>query len=144
MKRFFVAATILAAGTMSTELVQAATVPEYYTVTVEFASKAGEKQKADFKCHRGKTCRDVIVLSLDGKMEEVAFVSRAVDDEALEVRLESHAMGAAATIDTVASVEPYEVGKSWQKNVVRTKQVMTPAKWDKIVVEKGTVRFTLR
>jgi hypothetical protein len=144
MKRFFLAAAVLAAATMSAELARAAAVPEYYTVTVEFVSKAGEKQKADFNCHRGKTCRDVMMLSLDGKLEEVAFVSKAVDDEALEVRLESHAMGAAATIDTVASVEAYEIGKSWQKNVVRTKQVMTPTKWDKKVVEKGTVRFTLR
>jgi hypothetical protein len=144
MKWFFVAATVLAGAAMSTELAQAATLPEYYTVTVEFASKAGDKQKADFKCHRGKTCRDVMMLSLDGKMEEVAFVSKAVDDEALEIRLESHVMGAAAKIDTVGAIEPYEPGKSWQKNVVRTTRIATPQKWEKQVLEKGTVRFTLR
>jgi hypothetical protein len=144
MKRFFLAATILGAETMNAGLARAAVVPEYYTVSVEFTSTAGDKQKADFKCHRGKTCRDVMMLSLDGKMEEVAFVSKAVDDEALEVRLESHAMGAAAKIDTVGAIEPYEPGKSWHKNVVRTTRIATPQKWEKQVSEKGTARFTLK
>jgi hypothetical protein len=143
MKRFFLAATILAAATMNVELAQAAAVPEYYAVTVEFVSKAGEKQKADFKCHRGKTCREPMNVSIDGKPEMIEFFSKAVDEEVIEVRLGSP-MITGALFDSVGAFEPYERGKSWQRAIVKTTRRMTNAKLETAVVEKGTVRFTLR
>jgi hypothetical protein len=143
MKRFLLAATIFGAETMSAGLARAAVVPEYYTVTVEFTSKAGDKQKADFKCHRGKTCREPMNVSIDGKLATIEFFSKAVDEEVLEIRLGS-AMITGALIDSVGAFEPYERGKSWQRTIVKTTRRMTDTKLETAVVEKGTVRFTVR